>query len=88
MRTHYKGEIMNKYESITALYERRSELNLEIVRLEQDIAKSVDTPAKYGMLNTLSTLYYKSFELEEELKKVIDSPVEKPSFWNLVTKKK
>lgn len=79
---------MDKYAAIEELYKKRSDLNLKIVALEDQVVKSDNTFEKYKMLDQLSRLYYESFELQDDIRTILDIPIKKPSIWNRLTHKK
>jgi hypothetical protein len=77
-----KGKTMDKFEEIEQLYARRSELNLKICSLENDIAQSNNTTDKLQLLKELRSAHYREFMSEYEIKAVLEP--EKISIWNRI----
>lgn len=71
---------MEKYQSIEALYARKSELNLNILTLEEKIARSADYAQNRVDLQTLGSLHAEVTMLQYEIMAVIEAP--KPTLLN------
>jgi uncharacterized protein YihD (DUF1040 family) len=65
---------MEKFETIQALYQEKSDLDLKIVTLTEKIARSADYAQKHIDLAELAGLYYQEFMNEYEIKAVLDAP--------------
>lgn len=76
---------MEKYQSIEALYARKSELNLNILTLEEKIAKSADYHQNMKDLQILGSLHAEITMIQYEIMAVIDAP--KPTLLNKLLKR-